>query len=567
MFRLKLSWMPATAVAVLLWSRVSGAAEPDPVPVVTTPTVIVERGTPAEPAANVADPLLAPGSDPGDAKGTEPCNPADGGFDWKKVPRVRPFPRIGNFPVLPTGPGYYSALDQLRGNYLQGPPKYPYPRIGLIQPSFFDVDNFSYLDDPKNTEFDFFDPLKRIRLGDNWLFVTGGDVRTRYENNYNNRLTQRNNIYTLSRLRAFGDLWYRDDFRIYAEYIGAWSGDQDLPRLAIDENKSDLLNLFVDVKLAELGGNPAYVRVGRQELLFGSQRLISPLDWANTRRTFQGVRAFRQTEKFDFDLFWVQPVLAFPNRFDSVDNNQNFVGLWATYRPEKTRAIDAYYLLLDNTNSITLLGIPRGNFTRHTFGGRYVGNVDNWLFDLEGAMQLGSQNGRDVVAGFATAGGGYNFKDRPWNPTAWVYYDYASGGNPTSGTAHTFNQLFPFGHYYLGWIDQVGRQNIHDLNFHLFLYPTKWLTTWLQFHSFWLADRRDALYNAAGIPIRRSATGTAGSHVGEEVDIVLNIHLSKHADILTGYSHLWGGEFLRNTSGPLLAKEAGFYYLQFSYRW
>ena len=149
-------------------------------------------------------------------------------FDWKKVPRVRPLPRIGNFPVLPTGPGYYSALDQLRGECLKAPPKYPYPRFGIIQPSFFDVDNFSYLDDPKNTEHDFFDPLKRIRLGDNWLFVTGGDVRSRYENQYNARLAEANNSYDLSRARVYGDLWYRDDFRVYAEYIGAWSSSQEL---------------------------------------------------------------------------------------------------------------------------------------------------------------------------------------------------------------------------------------------------------------------------------------------------------------------------------------------------
>jgi hypothetical protein len=437
----------------------------------------------------------------------------------------------------------------------------------LIQPSFFDVDNFSYLDNPSNTEHDFFDPLKRVRVGDNWLFVTGGDVRTRYESLYNARLTQQNDSYNLSRLRVYTDLWYRDTFRLYAEYLGAWSSGQEIPRLPIDENKSELLNLFTDLKLADLGGNPAYVRIGRQELLFGSQRLISPLDWANTRRTFQGVRAFRQTEKWDFDMFWVQPVIPNPNTFDSVDNNVNFAGAWGTYRPKKTQTIDAYYLFLDNTNVGSILDIPRGQFTRHTFGGRYVGNVDNFLFDLEGAMQLGSQNGRDVVAGMATAGAGYNFKDRRWNPTVWAYYDYASGGDPTSGTAHTFNQLFPFGHYYLGWLDVVGRQNIHDLNFHLYLYPTKWLTSWFQFHSFWLANSRDALYNAGGIPIRISPTGTAGSHVGEELDLVFNFHLSKHADILMGYSYLWGGDFLRNTSGPTAAQNASMYFLQFSYRW
>lgn len=488
-------------------------------------------------------------------------------FDWKKVPRVRPFPRIGNFSVPPTGPGYYSAMDQLRGEYLQGPPKYPYPRFGLIQPSFFDVDNFSYLDDPKNTEFDVFDCLKRVRCGDNWLFTTGGDIRSRYENHYNARLTKTNNDFDLNRVRVYGDLWYRDDIRLYAEFIGAWSTPQHLPFLPTDRNDADFLNLFIDLKIAELGGDPAYVRVGRQELLFGSQRLISPLEWANTRRTFQGVRGFRHTEKWDFDMFWVQPVIPNVGKLDSVDNNQNFAGVWATYRPKAGQAIDAYYLLRDNTNGVTQLGIPLGNFTRHTFGGRYVGNVNNFLFDVEAAMQLGSQNARDVVAGMGAVGAGYNFKDAPLDPTFWAYYDFASGGNPTAGTGHTFNQLFAFGHYYLGWVDQVGRQNIHDLNFHLYLYPTKWVTTWLQFHSFWLADNKDALYNAAGIPTRRDSTGRSGSHVGEELDVVLNFHLTKHLDVLTGYSYLWGGEFLRNTARPTNAVNTSFFFVQATYRW
>ena len=435
MFRSMSRCALALAVAAVLEFANSGAVHADPPVPPASPTQAADAPVPE----TVSDPLSAAAA-PACACACA-CE-----FDWTKVPRVRPFPRIGNFPVLPSGPGYYSVLDQLHGNYLNGPPKYPYPRFGLIQPSFFDVDNFSYLDNPNNTEHDFFDPLKRVRIGENWLFVTGGDVRTRYENLYNARLTQQNDSYDLSRLRVYTDLWYRDNFRLYAEYLGAWSAGQEIPRLPIDENKSGLLNRFAYVKLSDLGGNPADVCVGRQELLFGSQRLISPLDWANTRRTFQGVRAFRQTEKWDFDMFWVQPVIPNPNRFDSVDNNQNFAGAWATYRPKKSQAIDAYYLFLDNTNVAAALDIPRGQFTRHTFGGRYVGNVENFLFDIEAAMQLGSQNGRDVVAGMATAVAGYHFQERRWNPTVWAYYAFASGGGPTSGTAHTFNQLFPFGH-------------------------------------------------------------------------------------------------------------------------
>lgn len=511
-----------------------------------------------------AEPVALPTTVPAPAAQYDTCGP-----DWKKIPRVRPFPRPGFFPVLPTGPGFYSLQDQLRGECLQAPPKYPYPRNGAIQPSFFDVDNFAYLDDPNNTEHDFYDPLKRIRLGDNWLFTTGGDMRSRYHGEYNSRLTERNNEYLLSRTRVYGDLWFRDDFRLYAEGLFAWSDWENLQPLAIDENYGDFLNLFVDLKLLTLGDSPVYARVGRQELLFGSQRLISPLDWANTRRTFQGARMFRSSEKTDIDLFWVQPVVTNTKQLDSVDNNQNFAGAWVTHRPNKNHAIDAYYLMLDNTNRVTQQGLTRAPFTRHTFGGRLIGQGlgcnENVLYDLEGAMQLGTEDRRNVVAGMATAGLGYNLKGRPWNPTVWMYYDYASGG--TGDTVHTFNQLFPFGHYYMGWIDQVGRQNIHDVNVHLYLYPTKWMTVWLQGHSFYLANRRDALYNAAGNAIRRDPTGQAGSNVGQELDLVLNFHLNKHYDVLLGYSHLWGGDFLRNTRGPNAASDAGQFFIQTSYRW
>ena len=521
------------------------------------PVVPLDIPAPAMPVPAAAEPLACPA----------PCCEPE--FDWKKVPRVRGFPRPGNFPVQPTGPGYYSLVDQLRGNCVQAPPKYPYPRFGLIQPSFFDTDNFSYLDDPKNTEHDLFDPLKRIRLSDNWQFTTGGDYRMRYQNEYNSRLTQANNDYLLNRTRVYGDLWFRDDFRLYAEGLFASSGYEDLRPLPIDENYADFLNLFFDAKLFTLADAPVYARVGRQELLFGSQRLVSPLDWANTRRTFQGARLFRTTEKTDVDLFWVQPVVPNAARLDSVDNNQNFAGAWVTHRPDKNRTVDAYYLMLDNTNRVTQQGLTRAPFTRHTFGGRLVGQGvgcnENVLYDFEGAMQLGTEDRRNVVAGMATAGLGYHLKGRPWNPTVWGYYDYASGG--TGNTVNTFHQMFPFGHYYLGWIDQVGRQNVHDVNVHLYLYPTKWLTVWVQGHSFYLADRRDALYNAAGNAVRRDPTGRAGSEVGQELDVVLNFHLSKHADVLAGYSHLWGGNFLRNTAGPNAAPDAGQFFVQTTYRW
>src|SRR4029077_1461168 len=128
------------------------------------------------------------------------------------------------------------------------------------------------------------------------------------------------------------------------EYIDANIAGNVFPPLVIDRNRSDMLNAFMDLRILEGNGYPGYLRVGRQEMLLGSQRLVSPLDWANTRRTFQGARAFRQGETFDVDVFYMQPVVIQPYSFDWVDNNQHLAGAWFTKRPQKGETIDLYWL-------------------------------------------------------------------------------------------------------------------------------------------------------------------------------------------------------------------------------
>src|SRR5262249_22662089 len=162
----------------------------------------------------------------------------------------------------------------------------------------------------------------------------------------------------------------------------------------------------------------------------------------------------------------------------SVDNNQIFSGIWYTHRPKKGQFIDLYYLNLDRSGPVFsgrggVLGA--GNFS--TVGGRYTGGAEEGrTLDLQGMVMLRGYYHQSEFAGAFTAGGGYHSKCCPMSPAFWVYYDYASGDdNPGVGnTRSTFNQLFPFGHYYFGFLDLVGRQNIHDINAHLNFYPTPW---------------------------------------------------------------------------------------------
>ena len=494
---------------------------------------------------------------------------------WTKVPDLAPLPRTGNFFFFPApeGPGYYSLLDVLLDNYREKAPKNPWPPVS---PDFFPfyVADFRYLDDPKNTQQDcIFDCTKRIHWpNDNWMFSVGGEERIRYMNEVNSRLTGKFNDYTLERTRVYLDLWYLDCFRVYVEFLDAQSFGQDLPPQVIDVDRSDLLNAFIDLKIWEFDNHPVYVRGGRQELFYGSQRLVSPLDWANTRRTFEGFKAFWHSDKLDVDGWWTRPVTVFPDRFDAGDVNRQFAGFWTTYRPKPSQAIDLYYLYFDNLNHITVTKPPpdgRGGQNVNTFGARYVGDYEKkLLWDFEGMWQFGDRRGFSISAPAATAGLGWHFCDVPLNPTFWVYNDFASGSDHGVDQGGTFNTLFPFNHFYLGFIDLVGRQNIEDLNPHLTFFPANWITCDLQAHFFYLDSGKDALYNKAGVVERVSPKGNAGVHVGDELDYLTNFHLGNHSDILVGYSILFSGEFIRKTAPtPAAAGNAQLLYLQYSFKW
>jgi hypothetical protein len=241
-----------------------------------------------------------------------------------------------------------------------------------------------------------------------------------------------------------------------------------------------------------------------------------------------------------------------------------------TYRPVKGQLVDVYYLgLTDDTvvhdRFLPAARAPRGTREVHTFGTRYAGNEGPFLFDLEGMVQTGTYVNRDHWACAGTAEVGWEFGEHPWRPQVWAGYDYASGTpNPAAGDDRTFNQLFPFGHYYLGWLDLVGRQNIEDLNCQVAAYPDNWVTVVAQYHHFRLAEARDFLYNAAGLPTRRSPTGAAGRDVGQELDLSVNFHLTAHQDVLVGYSKLFAGDFIRAT-GPAVSPEL--FYVMYNFRW
>lgn len=413
------------------------------------------------------------------------------------------------------------------------------------------------------------DAIKFIPLSeDESVYLSlGGQARLRAESFSNfNWAPANDDAYLLSRFRAHADLHVGEHFRAFAEMKSAHSTDRDLPggRRTLDVDSVDIQNLFVDVRVP-IGENASVtVRPGRQELLFGRQRLVSPLDWANTRRTFEGVDVIVAVDTWRIHGFWTRPVEVRKYELNRRDDDQAFYGVYAATPIADTRiALDLYWLGLERDNAT--FGGVMGDESRQTIGARVGGPIGagGFDFDVEAAGQFGRHAGRDIRAFMVTAETGYFF-DAPWRPRIEVGVDYASGdGDPTDGKVGTFNQLFPLGHAFLGYADMIGRQNIIDVRAGFSVRPTSTITISLDGHAFWRADRDDALYNVGGGVARAAAPG-ASREVGQEIDLTLNFAPARGWQLMMGYSRFFAGDFIDDT-GPKSDVHFAFASVQFTF--
>jgi hypothetical protein len=431
---------------------------------------------------------------------------------------------------------------------------------GAYKDPFYD-NNFQYLNDPCYEGHLLGERLKQLSLGDGcWgKLDLGGQYRLRYQDENNMRglgLTGRSDEFLLRRLRLYADWHINDWLRVYGEYLDANSDFEDFAPRIIEDDPHEIQNLFVDARVLDTCDGDVWARVGRQELLYGSQRLISPLDWANTRRTFDGAKMFYRGSDWNVDGFWVRPIFGEPESLNSPDDTQEFYALWGTYKGREGHTYDLYWIGYHDYDAPFAAG-PQ--FAFETVGGRWKGAHQDWQWEVEGGYQFGTFGNLSHSAGFFTIGGGRQLRDDCWKPTLWVYYDWASGSD-TIGNG--FNQNFPLGHKYLGFMDFYARTNIEDLNVQLELQPNKDWKLLLWWHTFWLQNGNDVPYRINGTPFVTTPGGS--QYLGQELDFLATWYMTPRMSWLFGYSHYFTGTwYSTNPTPPPFDGDADFAYVQY----
>lgn len=411
-------------------------------------------------------------------------------------------------------------------------------------------DNYSYLNNSKNRGNDIFDPLKRISMGGASELSFGGQYRFRYESDQNRKFSSTpvgQEVY-LNRLFLFADLKIVNNrFRLFTEFKYAGIRNNDMPAPAIAHDRPDIENLFIDGWVIRNSAAKLGMRIGRQELQFGKQRLISPLDWANTRRTFEGLRVMSSFNGWALDGFVTRPVNVDVKEFNTPDQARLFSGIYAT-KKLGGNTLSGYFLVYTKDAPINLATGLSGDFEYLTLGTGFDGKAGRFDWSGETAFQFGSLGDKNISAYMVSLNGGYKFQNHALKPRLGVSWDVASGDkDPTDNKVQTFHQQFPLGHAYFGWADQVGRRNINAVSVQLSAKPSSVVTTKLNWFSFGLMEKKDALYNAGGAASRQDATGASGRHVGNEIDALIILKLNRHASFHLGYLHFKPGKFIKNT--------------------
>lgn len=426
--------------------------------------------------------------------------------------------------------------------------------------------------------------LKMKPLGhwDDVTYSAGGELRFRYldeRNRLRPPLAAGRSSYQQWRFTPYLQLNYQDWLTGYVQAIEAPTFNEDLPQLPIDENRADLLQYYVDLKLWDFESGDVRFRYGRQFLNYGSQHLISPLAWANTYRNFEGYKLYYAGDAWNIDAFAVQPVNGAagntyrPTSFDTPDQSRWFGGVYATYKELPHSVVDLYWLWLKENDD----RLDRIDGNRHTIGVRWAGSVPHkddcgdvlltWVWDVEGAYQFGKEDfstglNQDIEAGFLSLNGGATFNQFPWTPTLTGIYFWGSGDkDPTDGKSTTVNTLFPLGHAYWGLIDNFSGQNLIDYAVQVTVKPTRKLTFLTAWHWFDKAAREDAIYNIAGAPF--GGVSTTPANIGNELDLVATYQMNANLQIQMGYFWFWYGAAVSQNPNAAVAdrKDAEQFYL------
>jgi hypothetical protein len=393
------------------------------------------------------------------------------------------------------------------------------------------------------------DALHHVPLpfGPDAYLSLGGELRLRYDYVHHpvwGQAPQDPHGAFLQRYLLHADAHLGPHLRAFVELRSAFENGRAGDPSPVEEGDLALQQAFADVATAA-----ATLRLGRQELRLGSERLVSVREGPNVRRRFDGVLGILRVRGWRASVLALLPAENEDGVFrDGTDEDRALWGLYAT-SPEIAGSgarADLYYLGFRDDRAEYVQG--GGRETRHSIGARVFGERGGWDWNWEALVQAGRFDGSALLAWTFATDTGYAFAALPFTPRFALNLNVASGDRDREdGRLETFNPLFPRGTYFdeLGLLGPRNFWNVHP-SLALHLRPDLTFTADVDF--FWRLTREDGVYDPAG-SILRDGSGSDARYVSTLVSGTLEWQPFRRLGFSLVYTHVFPGRFVRET-GP-----------------
>lgn len=405
-------------------------------------------------------------------------------------------------------------------------------------------DDFSYLkgDSTKNL----YEKIKYIPLGksDKFYATIGGEARLQYTYTVNNKWGDESDDdgYLLSRYLLHANVQL-GAFRTFFELQSSLAnGKTDTS--PVDENQLDIHQAFLDIDFIRKENEQLTLRSGRQEMMYGSQRLVAVREGPNSRLAFDAVKLFYKKDNWQTDAFFSHPVANKQGTFNDIFNeNAKFWGSYTViHKVPFIQNIDFYYLGLWKSRAV--FDDVVGEENRQSIGTRIWKNKGNWKYDFEGVYQFGNINQQTISAWTISSFACYTFENIKYTPEIGLKTEIISG-DKNSGDAHlqTFNPLYPRGAYF-GLVALIGPSNLIDIHPSInFSLSEKW-TLGIDYDIFWRQTLNDGIY-APNMQLLYSGKDTNERFIGSQLLSNLNYELNNHFEIKLETGWFNAGSFLK----------------------